>query len=115
MLNELQYGWVVGGGNIPIDFWPLWALIKAIILPFQENSSPFIEAEYLLHECKLDDKILQKTQSKQHKLEKKNRMGKTRDCFKEIKDIKGTFHAKMSLIKERNGMDPTEAEDIKKR
>ena len=42
-------------------------------------------------------------------------MGKTRDLFKKIRDIKGTFHAKMSLIKDRNGMDITEAEDIKKR
>ena len=44
-----------------------------------------------------------------------NRMGKTRDLFKKIRDTKGTFHAKMSLIKNRNGMDLTEAEDIKKR
>ena len=42
-------------------------------------------------------------------------MGKTRDLFKKIRDTKGTFHAKMSAIKERNGMDLTEAEDIKKR
>ena len=42
-------------------------------------------------------------------------MGKTRDLFKKIRDIKGTFHAKMSSIKDRNGMDLTEAEDIKKR
>ena len=42
-------------------------------------------------------------------------MGKTRDLFKKIKDIKGTFHAKMGSIKDRNGMDLTEAEDIKKR
>ena len=42
-------------------------------------------------------------------------MGKTRDLFKKIKDIKGTFHAKMGTIKERNGMDLTEAEDNKKR
>ena len=42
-------------------------------------------------------------------------MGKTRDLFKEIRDTKGTFHAKMSTIKDRNGMDLTEAEDIKKR
>jgi len=42
-------------------------------------------------------------------------MGKTRDLFKKIRDIKGTFHAKMGLIKDRNGMDLTEAEDIKKR
>ena len=43
------------------------------------------------------------------------RMGKTRDLFKKIKDTKGTFHAKMGSIKDRNGMDLTEAEDIKKR
>ena len=42
-------------------------------------------------------------------------MGKTRDVFKKIKDTKGTFHAKMGSIKDRNGMDLTEAEDIKKR
>ena len=44
-----------------------------------------------------------------------NRMGKTRDLFKEIRETKGTFHAKMGSIKDRNGMDLTEAEDIKKR
>ena len=48
-------------------------------------------------------------------IEEKNRRGKTRDLFKKIRDTKGTFHAKMSLIKDRNGMDLTEAEDIKKR
>ena len=48
-------------------------------------------------------------------IEEKNRMGKTRDLFKKIRDTKGTFHAKMVSIKDRNGMDLTEAEDIKKR
>ena len=48
-------------------------------------------------------------------IEEKKRMGKTRDLFKKIRDTKGTFHAKMGSIKERNGMDLTEAEDIKKR
>ena len=48
-------------------------------------------------------------------IEKDNRMGKTRDLFKKIRDIKGTFHAKMGSIKDRNVMDLTEAEDIKKR
>ena len=48
-------------------------------------------------------------------IEENNRMGKTRDLFKKIRDNKGTFHAKMGLIKDRNGMDLTEAEDIKKR
>ena len=46
---------------------------------------------------------------------KNNRMGKTRDLFKKIRDTKGTFHAKMGTIKNRNGMDLIEAEDIKKR
>ena len=48
-------------------------------------------------------------------IEENNRMGKTRDLFKKIRDTNGTFHAKMGLIKDRNGMDLTEAEDIKKR
>ena len=48
-------------------------------------------------------------------IEEKNRMGKTRDLFKKIRDTKGTFHAKMGSIKDRNGMNLTEEEDIKKR
>ena len=48
-------------------------------------------------------------------IEENNIMGKTRDLFKKIRDTKGTFHAKMDSIKDRNGMDLTEAEDIKKR
>ena len=48
-------------------------------------------------------------------IEENNRMGKTRDLFKKIKDTKGIFHAKMGTVKDRNGMDPTEAEDTKKR
>ena len=48
-------------------------------------------------------------------IEENNRMGKTRDLFKKIRDTKGTFHAKMSSIKDRNDVDLTEAEDIKKR
>ena len=48
-------------------------------------------------------------------IEKNNRTGKTRDLFKKIRDTKGTFHAKMASIKDRNGMDLTEAEDIKMR
>ena len=48
-------------------------------------------------------------------IEKNNRMGKTRDLFKKIRDTKGTFHAKMGSIEDRNGLDLTEAEDIKKR
>ena len=54
--------------------------------------------------------------SKQCKeIEENNRMGKTRDLFKKIRDTKGMFHAKMGTLKDRNGLDLTEAEDIKKR
>ena len=48
-------------------------------------------------------------------IEENNRMGKTRDLFKKIRDTKGIFHAKMRTIKDRNGMELTEAEDIRKR
>ena len=60
-----------------------------------------------------DKKALLSYQCKE--IEEKNRMGKTRDLFKKIRDAKGTFHAKMGSIKDRYGMDLTEAEDIKKR
>ena len=56
---------------------------------------------FLSHQCK--------------EIEENNRMGKSRDFFKKIRDTKGTFHAKMGSIKDRNGMDLTEADDIKKR
>ena len=49
------------------------------------------------------------------KIEENNRMGKTRDFFNKIRDTKGTFHAKMGSIKDRNGMDLTEAENMEKR
>ena len=60
-----------------------------------------------------DKKVFFSDQCKE--IEEKIRMGKTRDLFKKIRDTKGTFHAKMGLIKDRNGIDLTEAEDIKKR
>ena len=60
-----------------------------------------------------DNKAFLSDQCKER--EEKNRMGKTRDLFKKIRDTKGTFHAKMGLIKDRKHMDLTEAEDIKKR
>ena len=59
------------------------------------------------------DKVFLNDQCKE--IEENNRMGKTRDLFKKIRDTKGTFHAKMGSIKDRNGTDLTEAEDIKKR
>ena len=60
-----------------------------------------------------DKKALISDQCKE--IEENNRMGKTSDLFKKIRNIKGKFHAKMGLIKDRNGMDLIEAEDIKKR
>jgi len=63
--------------------------------------------------AKRDKKAFFSNQCKE--IEENNRMGKTRDLLKKIRDTKGTFHAKMSSIKDRNGMDLTEAEDIKKR
>ena len=60
-----------------------------------------------------DKKLFLSDQCKE--IEENNRMGKTRDGFKKIRDTKGTFHTKMGSIKDRNGMDLTEAEDIKKR
>ena len=60
-----------------------------------------------------DNKAFLSDQCKE--IEKNNKMENTRDFFKKIRDTKGTFHAKMGLIKDRNGMDLTEAEDIKKR
>ena len=63
--------------------------------------------------AKRDKKAFFSDQCKE--IEQKNTMGKTRDLFKKIRDNKGTFHAKMGSIKDRNGMDLTEAEDFKKR
>ena len=60
-----------------------------------------------------DKKVFLSDQCKE--VEENNRMGKIRDLFKKIRDTKGTFHAKMGTIKDRNGMDLTEEEDIKKR
>ena len=60
-----------------------------------------------------DKKVFLSDQCKE--IEENSRMGKTRDLFKKIRDTKGTFHAKMGTIKDRNGTDLTEAEDIKRR
>ena len=60
-----------------------------------------------------DKKVSLSDQCKE--IEENNRMGKTRDLFRKIRDTKGTFHVKMGSIKDRNGMDITETEDIKKR
>ena len=63
--------------------------------------------------AKRDNKAFLRDQCKE--IEENNRMGKTRDLFEKIRETKGTFHAKMGTRKDRNGMDLTEAEDIKKR
>ena len=63
--------------------------------------------------AKREKKVFLRGQCKE--IEENIRMGKTTDLFKKIRDMKGTFHAKMGLIKDRNGMDLTEAEDIKKK
>ena len=72
---------------------------------------------YLKAECqriaRRDKKAFLSDQCKE--IEENNRMGKTRNLFKKIRDTKGTFHAKMGSIKDRNRMDLTEAEDMKKR
>ena len=63
--------------------------------------------------AKIDKRAFLSDQCKE--IEENSRMGKNRDLFKKIRDTKGTFHAKMGTIKDRNGTDLTEAEDIKKR
>ena len=77
----------------------------------KESYSP-LNAEFQ-RIARRDKKGFLSDQSKE--IEENNRIGKTRDLFKKIRDTKGTFHAKMGSIKDRNGMDLTEAEDIKKR
>ena len=72
----------------------------------------YLNAEFQRIERR-DKKVFLSDQCKE--IEENNRMGKTRDLCKKIRDSKGTFHAKMGSIKDRNGMDLTEAEDIKKR
>ena len=86
-------------------------------LPFTKSKG---EKEWYTHlnaelqrEARRDKKAFLSDQCKE--IEENNRMGKTRDLFKKIRDIKGTFSAKMGTIKDRSGMDLTEAEDIKKR
>ena len=71
-----------------------------------------LNAEFL-RIARRDKKAFLSDQCKE--IEENNRMGKTRGLFKKIRDTKGTFHAKMSITKDRNGIDLTEAEDIKKR
>ena len=78
-----------------------WAIVDCSAINVEVNVSFWIRVSSFLDQCK--------------EIEENNRMGKTRDLFKKIRDTKRTFHAKMGSIKDRNGMDLTEAEDLKKR
>ena len=78
----------------------------------EKESYTYLNAEFQ-RLARRDKKAFLSDQHKQ--IGENNRMGKTRDLLKKIRDTKGTFHAKMGTIKDRNGMDPTVAEDIKKR
>ena len=70
-----------------------------------------LNAEFQI--ARRDEKAFLSDQCKE--IDENNRMGKTRELFKKIRDTKGTFHEKMGIIKDRNGTDVTEAEDIKER
>ena len=78
----------------------------------EKRKDKHLNAEFQLI-ARRDKKAFLSNQCKE--IEENNRMGKTRDLFKKIRDTKGTFHAKMGSVKDRNGMDLIEAEDIKKR
>ena len=82
----------------------------------EKESYTHLNAEFQ-RTSRRDKKILLHEQCKEteNTMQRNNRMGKTGDLFKKIRDTKGTFHAKMGSIKDRNGMDLTEAEDIKRR
>ena len=79
----------------------------------EKESYSHLNAEFQRIERRVKKKIFLSDQCKE--IEEDNRMGKTRDLFKKIRDTKGIFHAKMGSIKDRNDMDLTEEEDIKKR
>ena len=78
----------------------------------KENKEIYTHAEFQ-RKARTEKKAFLRDQCK--KIEENNRMGKTTDLFKKIRDTKGTFHAKIGTIKDRNNMNLTEAEDIKKR
>ena len=78
----------------------------------EKESYTYLNAKFQ-RTARRDKKAFLSAQCKE--IEEKNKMGKTRDHFKKIRDSKETFHVKMSKLKDRNGMDLTEAEDIKKR
>ena len=103
--NEMQKGKTVIWGGLKNS----WEKKKA--KGKEEKKDTHLNAEFQRLAGR-DEKAFLSNQCKE--IEESNRMGKTRDLFKKIRDTKGTFHAKMDTIKDRNGMDLTEAEDIKK-
>ena len=84
----------------------------ALLLPAEKERSTHLNAEFR-GIARRDKKAFLSDQCKE--IEENNRMGKTRDLFKKIRDTKGTFHAKMVTVQDRNSKDLTEAEDIKER
>ena len=87
------------------------AVKRREVKPKEKRKDKHLNAEFQ-RIAKGDKKAFFSNQCKE--IEENTRMGKTRDLFKKIRDSKGTFHAKMGSIKDRNGLDLTEAEDIKK-
>ena len=96
-------------GCLKRSYKQLWEKVKG---KGEKERYPHLNAEFQRIAMR-DKKAFLSGQCKE--IEENNRMGKTRDLFKKIRDTKGTFHAKMGSIKDRNGMDLTDAEDIKKR
>ena len=92
------------------DFSQL-SLLYVNVSEMKERKVKHLNAEFQKTERR-DKKAFLSEKCKE--IEENNKMGKTRDLFKKIRDTKGTLHAKMGTIKDRNGMDLTEAEDIKK-
>ena len=96
-----------------ICLWTVYVINKASGQKEATSSSVWWELKWYTTFARRDKKAILSDQCKE--IEENNRMGKTRDLLKKIRDTKGTFHAKMGTIKDRNGMDLTEAEDVKKR
>ena len=119
-LSGPNYG---GGNKDNLQKIPVHVLLHTVPPSLQQaNTNPHLRWRFLDTQATLGQSLLGSlllspgswcTQCKE--IEESNRMGKTRDFLKKIRDPKGTFHAKMGSIKDRNGMDLTETEDIKKR
>ena len=106
--KEMQKGKMVAWGGLKNS----WEKKKEAKGKGKKERYPHVNAEFQ-RIAKRDKKAILSDQCKEK--EENNRMGKTRDLFKKIRDTKGTFHAKMGTIKDRNDTNLTEAEDIKKR